>query len=88
LKNVGLTTHRKHGRFTKIESEASIFKRSIDIEQQFSYREYYVYTEARHAKLKKLWAFFKDNQTQLETLRMKEDEQLEKVMQDEKGERI
>jgi len=31
---------------------------------------------------------FQNNQTQLEILRMKEDEQLEKVMQDEKGERI
>jgi len=71
----------------KLKVKRAYLKDQLTLNNNFL-TEYYVYTEARHAKLKKLWAFFKDNQTQLETLRMKEDEQLEKVMQDEKGERI
>ncbi|KMQ84915.1 hypothetical protein RF55_16893 [Lasius niger] len=38
--------------------------------------------------LQKIWISFNDNQTQLETMRAKEDEQLERITQEEEGERI
>lgn len=38
--------------------------------------------------LKEIWISFNDNQTQIETTRAKEDEQLEQIAQEEEGERI
>jgi len=46
----------------------------------------YTQAEARQAKLEELWASFNYNETQLETLRIKE--QLEVVMKEEERKRI
>lgn len=75
LRRLKATRAQIKGQVTRVNTFLSS-KQNITFEQ----------AQSRYDKLQELWIAFND--TQLEITRTKDDEQLERIMQEEEGERI